>query len=135
MKTKYTELKRIAKKTRKWALKYGHGRSDQMCRDSSALLCRYIRDNPVLKGVPYKFVEGDFVTDDGERNHCWVEINRRILIDVTADQFNYYTAPCMPPIVFTDKRQVKERYKARWQSKGMRQPISYGKYKQNDDWC
>ncbi|MDX1779959.1 MAG: hypothetical protein R3256_01445 [Thalassovita sp.] len=71
--------------------------SQGTCGRSSLFLCRVL----LLNGYSAEFAAGDptegrkgFRTSSGWKGHAWVQ-NRRLILDVTADQFG------QPPVVIT----------------------------------
>ncbi|RDJ34943.1 MAG: hypothetical protein DWQ19_08910 [Crenarchaeota archaeon] len=69
------DILRVARRIRRWVMKEGWGKSEGLCGDASAYLCRDIPGSDFFEGTVF-----------GE-SHCWVEIKNTVL-DVTADQFN-----------------------------------------------
>lgn len=126
-------LKKLAIRTRRWALKHGGGLSQNMCGDSSAVFCRrfhsHKKQNKLFHGLVCQFAEGFFETDNGTEGHCWIEINRELLIDVTADQFNHKTSPKFPPIVFDHVKKVGGRYRSCEYISGLNKRIEFGIFK------
>lgn len=130
-------LYELARRTRRWALRHGGGLSHGMCGESSAVFCRRFKSrkehDSLFKGLVCRFHEGHFQTENGQEGHCWVEINHELIIDVTADQFNYKTSPQMPPIVFTSSNEISERYISEESESGLSRRIYYGCYKKRTE--
>ncbi len=68
----------------------GGRNSEMMCFAVAAPLCTLLR----LHGVENEMIESDL----GEFNHFWLRLHDGRALDPTADQFNDYGFPPMPPV-------------------------------------
>lgn len=68
----------------------GKGQSRYMCAAVSMPLCSLL----ALHGIEAEVVESDL----GEINHVWIRLADGRALDPTADQFNDYGLPRLPPV-------------------------------------
>src|SRR6266404_1899628 len=76
------------------------------CRDSSYLLLKHLKDTDV-PGVRLTSATSDASLDF--HTHAWLEIDG-VIVDITADQFNYRLQEQMPPVFISADRTWHDRY-------------------------